>query len=273
VATSKDGENGYRSAAEDVDSGELKEMFNSHMAQRAQFAEELLKEVHRLDVASERKGTVAALIHRGWMNMKAALTRRDVSAVIHECARGEHAAIKDYEAVLNQDLPPEIRSILEKQYAELKKAHERVSGLKVIAVLKPLIAACKDSENGYRAAKEHVADKKLKDVFEAEARQRGQFANELQAEVRRLGDPSEKKGTFAGAVHRGWIGLKSAFKGDARAVLAECERGERSTVTRYEEALAQEMPAEVRALVEKQLAKIKEAETRNSTLQGELVKT
>lgn len=273
VATCRDGENGYRSAAEDVDSAELKELLGSYMQQRNQFAAELLNEVHRLDTPAEQRGTVAALIHRGWMNMKAALTRRDAGAVVAECARGEHAATKDYEQALKHDLPPEIRTLVEKQYAKIKEAYERVGGLKLITVLHHLVAACKDGAAGYRAARQHVRDKELQEFFEATAQQREQFAAELQAEDLRLGDHKEQKGTLTGMAHRGWLGMKSFVKGDkADTVLAECARGDHATIKHYEDALSHELPAALRAIVEKQCGKIKETHEHIHTLQGGAVK-
>jgi uncharacterized protein (TIGR02284 family) len=273
VATCKDGENGYRSAAEDVASGELKELFDSYLRQRYEFGTELLAEIHRLDVAYERKGTIAALIHRGWMNMKAALTRRDASAIVRECARGEHAATKDYEQALKHELPPEIRAVVEKQYAKIKEAHDRMSGLKVIAVLNHLIATCKDGESGYRAAKARVRDEKLKERFDAFGQERARFAAELQKEVRRLGDTAGKGGTFAATVHRGWMGIKSVVKGgDGHAVLVECERGEHAAAEHYREALEHDLPPALRTLVEQQYTQIKEAHDCISALQGEPAK-
>jgi uncharacterized protein (TIGR02284 family) len=273
VATCKDGENGYRSAAEDVESGELKELFESYLRQRLEFGTELLAEIHRLDVAYERKGTIAALIHRGWMNTKAGLTRRDASTIIRECMRGEHAATKDYEQALKHELPPEIRTVVEKQYAKVKEAHDRMSGLKVIAVLNRLIATCKDGESGYRAAKARVSDEKLKERFDDFGQQRVEFAAELQKEVHRLGDTAGKRGTFAATMHRGWMGIKSALKGgDAHAVLVECERGEHAAAEHYREALEHDLPPALRTLVEKQYAKVKEAHDCISALQAEPAK-
>jgi uncharacterized protein (TIGR02284 family) len=46
---------------------------------------------------------------------------------------------------------------------------------------------------------------------------------------------------------------------DDRAVVAECERGEAVALEAYRAALGGDMPANVRAMVERQFAEVKEA--------------
>jgi uncharacterized protein (TIGR02284 family) len=102
--------------------------------------------------------------------------------------------------------------------------------------------------------------------------QRGQFAAELQAELRRLGDTGEKGGTVGAFVHRRWMNVRRLFTGQSeKAILAECERGERAAVEHYKEALEHEMAPEIHAIVEKQYEKVKEAHACICSLQGEAV--
>ncbi|MBC8011529.1 MAG: PA2169 family four-helix-bundle protein [Burkholderiales bacterium] len=102
-----------------------------------------------------------------------------------------------------------------------------------------LISICKDGEAGYRAATDDTKDLELKSLFTRLARQRGDFAAELQLYVQRLGVEPCDSTSVAGSVHRGWIGLKAVLtKDNSHAVLAECERGEDSAVAAYREVLA-----------------------------------
>jgi uncharacterized protein (TIGR02284 family) len=262
ITVCKDGEKGYRNAAGDVKSREqLKELFQSYGEERGQFLSELLTEVHRLDVAAERKGTARAAVHRGWMNVKSAVPGRDPVGVIAECERGERAAVKDYEVALKRSLPEETRALLQKQYARIKEAHERMHAMKALATLSKLIATCRDGELGYRTAAAGVKATHQKELFASRASERAQFASELEAAARRLGDTPKQKGTFAALCHRGWMKTKAAFtRGDVASVIAECERGERAAVRHYKDALKQELPDDIRALVDKQNVKIKEAQ-------------
>ena len=54
-------------------------------------------------------------------------------------------------------------------------------------------------------------------------------------------------------MHRAWTNIKSTITGmSEHAVLVECERGEDAAKAAYEAALQKSLPANVRALVERQ---------------------
>ena len=138
----------------------------------------------------------------------------------------------------------------------------------VISTLNNLIETCKDGQNGFRTAAEGVKDTKLTTLFYTCSQQRGQFAAELQNEVRRVGGDPEKTGSTAAVLHRGWINIKSAVTGeDEGAVISECERGEDSAVKSYEEALENNLPADVQMIVERQFLQVKEAHDRIRSLE------
>ena len=138
----------------------------------------------------------------------------------------------------------------------------------VISALNNLVETCKDGQNGFRTAAEGVKNSELIALFNTYSQQRGQFASELQNEVRTLGGDPEKTGSTAAALHRGWINIKSTVTGeDEGAVISECERGEDSAVNAYEAALQEDLPANVRAIVETQFAKVKEAHDRIRSLE------
>ena len=68
------------------------------------------------------------------------------------------------------------------------------------------------------------------------------------------GGKPDDGGSASGAVHRGWVSVKGTLAGYSdKAMLEECERGEDAAVARYRKALKEELPANVRALVERQL--------------------
>jgi uncharacterized protein (TIGR02284 family) len=123
----------------------------------------------------------------------------------------------------------------------------------VISVLNDLIETCEDGINGFRTAADAVKSSEAKAVFTSRVRLIERAEAELRDEVRRLGGDPEKRGTVTGAIHRGWINLKSAITGkDDDAIVAECERGEDVAVRNYEDALEKDLPAEIRAIIEHQ---------------------
>lgn len=134
----------------------------------------------------------------------------------------------------------------------------------IASVLNSLIETCKDGQEGFRNAAENVRTADFKSLFSELSMQRQQFIGELQTLVRGLGEDTEKSGSVAGALHRGWIDLKSALtSGDEHAILAECERGEDSAVAEYRDALEHdELPANVRAVVRQQFMGVQAAHDR-----------
>ena len=129
IETCKDGENGFRAAADGVRNSELRTLFNTYSQQRAQFAAELQQEVRRLGGDPENTGSVAATLHRGWLNIKSTVTGEDEGAVISECERGEDAAVRNYQDALNEMLPADVLSLVQRQYGQVKEAHDRVRAM------------------------------------------------------------------------------------------------------------------------------------------------
>ncbi|HYP02011.1 MAG TPA: PA2169 family four-helix-bundle protein [Pyrinomonadaceae bacterium] len=131
IETCKDGQNGFQTAAEGITRSDVKSLFYQYSQQRAQFAGELQDEVRRLGGDPEQTGSVAATLHRGWINIKSAVTGADENAVLAECERGEDAAVSNYKDALAADrnLPADVRAILERQYAQVQEAHDRIRNL------------------------------------------------------------------------------------------------------------------------------------------------
>jgi len=129
----------------------------------------------------------------------------------------------------------------------------------VISTLNDLIETSKDGENGFRTCADGVKDAKLKSLFEEAARLCARGAEELKTKVRELGSNPETRGSVSGSLHRGWVNIKSTITGmDDAAVLAECERGEDSAKKSYEAALKKDLPADVRAMVQRQYQGVKQ---------------
>jgi len=130
IETNKDGEEGFRTAAEAVQNSELKTLFNMYAQQRARFGSELNNEVLRRGGQPSTSGHVSASLHRGWINLKQAITGKSESAIVDECERGEDAAKSNYESALKKNLPSDLLSVVETQFGEVKSAHDRIRDLK-----------------------------------------------------------------------------------------------------------------------------------------------
>ncbi len=139
----------------------------------------------------------------------------------------------------------------------------------VIATLNDLIETSRDGEAGFRTCADGVKNAQLKQMFEHAADRCRQAVSELQAKVRGLGGDPERRGSVSGALHRGWVDIKSTITGmDEAAVLAECERGEDVARKAYEEALAKDLPVDVRPTVERQYQGVRQHQDRVRQLRG-----
>jgi uncharacterized protein (TIGR02284 family) len=126
IETCRDGQEGFRTAAENIRNSEFRRLFNIFSQQRTQFVTELQAEVHRLGGNPETRGSVAGWFQRGWMDIKGAVTRGDEESVVAECQRGEEAAVENYQEALQADLPLDVQYVVKRQYMDIKDAFDRI---------------------------------------------------------------------------------------------------------------------------------------------------
>jgi uncharacterized protein (TIGR02284 family) len=129
IETCKDGANGFMAAAAAVNKPDAKAQFASRAPIIEQAAAELQAEVRRLGGEAETTGSVAATVHRGFINLKSAITGKDEAAIITECERGEELAVKSYEDALKKELPIQSRAIVERQLRGTVQNLEQVRAL------------------------------------------------------------------------------------------------------------------------------------------------
>jgi uncharacterized protein (TIGR02284 family) len=131
IATTIDSIDGYAESAKDSESSRFAQMFNDRAAERRQVLTRLQAEVGRLGGNPEDDGTALAAAHRGFVNLKSAVTGQDDKAVINEVERGEdHIKAKFEEALREDDLSPETRAVIQECFASVKQGHDQMSALK-----------------------------------------------------------------------------------------------------------------------------------------------
>jgi len=138
----------------------------------------------------------------------------------------------------------------------------------LIECLNDLIETCRDGENGFQTAADHVKDSGLKTLFNECSVQRSQFASELESEVRQLGGTPAKTGSVSAAFHRGWMNIKSIVMGGSDdAIVAECERGEDAAIENYQRVLKNNLPPNVLPVVKHQFTEVKRSHDRIRNLE------
>jgi uncharacterized protein (TIGR02284 family) len=129
IRTCIDGQNGFESAAQNVGDLNLKRLFESYAQQRTEFATELQQELRLVGEEPTDRGHATAALHRGVMDVKAAVSGGDEGAIISECERGEDLAVEAYESALGESLPDELRRLVERQFLRIKEAHDQIRSL------------------------------------------------------------------------------------------------------------------------------------------------
>jgi uncharacterized protein (TIGR02284 family) len=130
IETCKDGQYGFKEAAEGVERSDLKSLFYECSQQRSQFAGELQSLVRELGGDPEESGSISAAIHRGFIDIKSIVTGRDETAILNECERGEDVAKANYQKATEQDLPANVKTTIQNQYNTVKATHDKIRDLR-----------------------------------------------------------------------------------------------------------------------------------------------
>lgn len=131
IETSKDGEAGFKDLAEHTKTEHLRSVFTSRAADTASAAAELQRLVTSLGGEPETTTSVSGDLHRRWVDLKSAITGKDDAALLNEAERGEDVAKKSYSKALeNNDLTPDIRAVIQKQYEGVLRNHDQIKALR-----------------------------------------------------------------------------------------------------------------------------------------------
>lgn len=130
IDTCIDGEQGFTVCSEHVASDALKTIFQSRAAECRQAAAELQALVTRLGGVSTAHGTARAAVHRGWMALKGRLIGYSDQSLLHDCERGEDAALAAYRRALGWALSGEARVLIERQYGGARRHHDQIRRLR-----------------------------------------------------------------------------------------------------------------------------------------------
>jgi len=124
---------GYEKAVEDNKDPQLDDLFRHYVIQSQNFRSQLADHIVRIDgtgVTDATSTDLTSKIHRAWIDIKAAVTGKDRSAVLSSVEFGENAAIEAYKDAIEKDhIPAYIKEDLQKQLTELQAAYDRIKAL------------------------------------------------------------------------------------------------------------------------------------------------
>ena len=130
IETCKDGEQGFRTCAEDIKDTQMRSFFTSRAQSCAEAAAELQQEVRALGGNPETSSSISGAMHRRWVDIKGLVTGKDDEAILNECERGEDVAKRSYADALAKPLPANIKAIVERQYSGVLKNHDQVKAMR-----------------------------------------------------------------------------------------------------------------------------------------------
>jgi uncharacterized protein (TIGR02284 family) len=126
----RDGQKGFDAAAQSIKDAALRAELIQYSQQRQNFARELQAMVDDCGEAPQDGGTVSGAMHRGWMKLKEAIASNDRYAVLAECERGEDSAIEAYRDAIAMDLSAPAAVLVETQYQQIDRVHDRIRALR-----------------------------------------------------------------------------------------------------------------------------------------------
>ena len=130
IETCKDGELGFKTAAEGLKRADIKAKFLEYSRQRGEMVRELQNEVRQLGGDPEKSGSMSGSLHRGWLDIKSAITGKDDHAIVAEAERGEDVAKAAFENALKETLPGTAQAVVQQQAAKVRQAHDAVRDLR-----------------------------------------------------------------------------------------------------------------------------------------------
>ena len=137
IRVCNDGAEGFKTCVENakIDSTKLKSLLAGRVRECTSAAEVLREQVRTFGETPATGTTAVGALHRGWINVKAAIAKSNDLAVLEECERGENIALQAYEEALKKDLPLPIRSLLELQHQGVLNNRDLIKKLREEAEL------------------------------------------------------------------------------------------------------------------------------------------
>jgi uncharacterized protein (TIGR02284 family) len=120
---------GYREASAAMETSTSRELLKSYADQRGEFAQELQAEI-RFHSGTEYNTAPPV---DSWKEIRQAIRFGDQQEIIQACERAEEAMVRVYQNALKKRVPWDVETVLQHQYADIKKAHYFVSALEVFS--------------------------------------------------------------------------------------------------------------------------------------------
>lgn len=124
---------GYRKAADDIDGGDLKGLFQGMVNESEHFADQLSEHVEKFGGEPADGATFSGKIHQVWLDFKAAVSSNNRETILSSCEFGDETAIKAYDTALALDkvqASPDFMSLLHAQRSSISESLKVIQSLR-----------------------------------------------------------------------------------------------------------------------------------------------
>ena len=125
-----DAYDGFHESADEIKDQVLARLFRHIADERSSMASELQKYVEWNGERAAKEGTIAAGVHRAWINIRSKLSGGDAYVILCEAERGEDHIKQAYEGVLKETAGSPLNDVLQQQYSIVKAGHDKVRDLR-----------------------------------------------------------------------------------------------------------------------------------------------
>jgi uncharacterized protein (TIGR02284 family) len=130
LKTCRDGEKGFKEAAEHTRTTSLATLLRDRAQTCARGAEDLIAAIGRLGGEANDRGSATGALHRGWVSARGSVGALSDLDMLEECERGEDAALARYRKVLAQALPADVRTLVQQQMEGAQRNHDEIKRLR-----------------------------------------------------------------------------------------------------------------------------------------------
>lgn len=130
IETSKDGELGFRTCAEQSHSPALRLLLQRRATECQQAATELQMLVRQHGGEPETQGSISGAVHRGWVAARARMAAVEDEAILEEAERGEDLALRRYADAIAEPLPPDVHGAVRRHLEGVTRNHDQIRRLR-----------------------------------------------------------------------------------------------------------------------------------------------
>lgn len=126
----------YELTVRETEEQDLKDLFSQLITTSTKCKQELTEEIERLGGVPREGTRITGIFFRAWMEVKAALSRKDREEILRSCEFGEEVAVKNYAYALKNYFQlgtSHHHQLLSKQYSLIKADYDNIKNLRETA--------------------------------------------------------------------------------------------------------------------------------------------